>query len=93
MILHHIQTSPATDNALKSCLRYLKKGDAVLLSASAVNALLLRQYVMALSPFKIYVLEDDVIARGLSHRLDKYEHINYQTMVDLVLQHQKVITW
>ncbi|MGL5024884.1 MAG: sulfurtransferase complex subunit TusB, partial [Shewanella oncorhynchi] len=31
MILHHIQTSPSRDSALKLCLRYACKEDAILL--------------------------------------------------------------
>ncbi|MBV7315674.1 sulfurtransferase complex subunit TusB [Shewanella sp. NIFS-20-20] len=93
MILHHIQTSPAADGALKTCLRYLRRGDSVLLTANAVNALLVRQYAMALSPFKIYVLKDDLVARGLASSLAKYQQIDHADMVDLVITHQKVITW
>ncbi|MBP6519443.1 MULTISPECIES: sulfurtransferase complex subunit TusB [Shewanella] len=93
MILHHIQTSPSRDSALKLCLRYACKEDAILLSSDGVNALLLRQWAMALSPFKLMVLKDDVIARGLSERLKNVMLIDYNEFVAQSLLHDKVITW
>ncbi len=93
MILHHIQTSPSRDNALKLCLRYACKEDAILLSSDGVNSLLLRQWAMALSPFKVMVLKDDVIARGLTERLKNISQIDYNEFVAQSLQHDKVITW
>ncbi|QYJ77406.1 sulfurtransferase complex subunit TusB [Shewanella acanthi] len=93
MILHHIQTSPSRDSALKLCLRYALKEDAILLSGDGINALLLRQWAMALSPFKVMVLKDDVIARGLSERLKNVTTIDYNDFVAQSLLHNKVITW
>lgn len=93
MILHHIQTSPSRDNALKLCLRYACKEDAILLSGDGVNALLLRQWAMALSPFKVMVLKDDVVARGLGERLKNINQIDYNEFVAQSLLHDKVITW
>ncbi|GIU07906.1 sulfurtransferase complex subunit TusB [Shewanella morhuae] len=93
MILHHIQTSPSRDNALKLCLRYACKEDAILLSSDGVNALLLRQWTMALSPFKLMVLKDDVIARGLLERFKNVSLIDYNKFVIQALRYNKVITW
>ncbi|SUI71605.1 sulfurtransferase complex subunit TusB [Shewanella morhuae] len=93
MILHHIQTSPSRDNALKLCLRYACKEDAILLSSDGVNALLLRQWTMALSPFKLMVLKDDVIARGLLERFKNVSLIDYNEFVVQALRYNKVITW
>jgi len=93
MILHHIQTSPSRDSALKLCLRCACKEDAILLSSDGVNALLLRQWAMALSPFKLMVLKDDVVARGLSERLKNVKLIDYNEFVAQSLLHDKVITW
>jgi len=93
MILHHIQKSPAQDAALKMCLRFIAKEDALLLSGDAVAAPMLRQWSMALSPYKVFLLEDDVIARGLGGHLGKYTQVSYERWVELTLQYQKVITW
>ncbi|MGI2067948.1 sulfurtransferase complex subunit TusB [Shewanella sp. MF08487] len=93
MILHHIQTSPSRDSALKLCLRYACKEDSILLSSDGVNALLLRQWTMALSPFKLMVLRNDVIARGLTERFKNVILIDYNEFVSQSLRHNKVITW
>jgi len=93
MILHHIYTSPARDNALKLCLRYACKDDGIILSSDGVNALLLRQWAMALAPFKLMVLKDDVLARGLSERLAHIHQIDEQAFVAQTLAYDKVITW
>ena len=93
MILHHIKTSPSRDSALKLCLRYACKEDSILLSSDGVNALLLRQWTMALSPFKLMVLRDDVIARGLTERFKNVSLIDYNEFVVQSLRHNKVITW
>lgn len=78
---------------MKLCLRYACKEDAILLSSDGVNALLLRQWAMALSPFKLMVLKDDVVARGLSERLKNVTLIDYNEFVAQSLLHDKVITW
>lgn len=93
MILHHIQTSPNRDNALKTCLRYASQKDAVLLTGDCVSSLLQRQWSMALSPFKLYLLKDDVIARGLTAHLKDYQQIDYDEFVAMTLRFEKVITW
>ncbi|BDM64320.1 sulfurtransferase TusB [Shewanella sp. NFH-SH190041] len=93
MILHHIQTSAGNDNALQTCLRYAGKHDSVLLSGNGVNAILKRQWSMALSPFKVYLLRDDVIARGLTLQADGYALVDYAEFVALTLSHDKVISW
>ncbi|GGI75842.1 sulfurtransferase TusB [Shewanella hanedai] len=93
MILHHIQTSPAQDNALATCLRYIDKQDTVLLSGNAVNALLLNTWQHELAQRRIFILEEDVKARGLTERLSQFNFINYEQFVQETLHHDKVISW
>lgn len=93
MILHHIQTSPGNDNALQTALRYAGKADSFMLSGNAVNAVLKRQWSMALSPFKVYLLKDDVDARGLQLHTNGYKLVDYDEFVGLTLSHNKMITW
>ncbi|NMH63969.1 sulfurtransferase complex subunit TusB [Shewanella salipaludis] len=93
MILHHIQTSPNNDSALKLCLRYARKEDTILLAGNGVTALLQRQWAMALSPFKLMLLQQDVQARGLGELLKDFTQIDYADFVDLSLSHTKVISW
>ncbi|MGI2258187.1 sulfurtransferase complex subunit TusB [Shewanella sp. GXUN23E] len=93
MILHHIQTSPGNDNALATSLKYAAKDDSFVLSGNGVTAVLKRQWSMALSPFKVYLLADDVSARGLAPHTAGYPLIDYQDFVALTLSHDKIITW
>ncbi|MBW8185457.1 sulfurtransferase complex subunit TusB [Shewanella nanhaiensis] len=93
MILHKIQTSPAQDNALSTCLRYIDKQDTLLLSGNAVNALLLTCWQEKLSHITVLVLEEDIIARGLDERLNQYASISYEQFVQETLRHEKVISW
>ncbi|QDE31072.1 sulfurtransferase complex subunit TusB [Shewanella polaris] len=102
MILHHIQTSAMTDDALTTCLRYIHPTDSVLLSSDAVNCLLQTHWQQALADVKLFVLQDDVIARGLMDRLmitfannttSSFDIIDYSQFVEQSLLHDKVITW
>ena len=93
MILHHIQTSPAQNNALSTCLCYIDKQDTVLFSGNAVNTLLLNVWQENLTQIRVLVLEEDIKARGLSERLNQYTSINYEQFVQETLSHKKVISW
>ncbi len=96
MILHHIQSSVTADNALSTCLRYIDTQDSILLADDALNCLLNTQWQQRLADFKLYVLIEDIEARGLSERLPQSANISiidYDQFVLATLQHTKVITW
>lgn len=93
MILHHIQDSVGHSGALTTCLRYLAKGDTVLLSGNAINCLLKRDWRAKLSALNYLVLKEDVIARGLQEYLKDVKQVSYNEFVELSLEHEKVISW
>lgn len=98
MILHHIQTSATSDNALSTCLRYIQATDSILLADDAINALLYPNLRLQLDKYQIFVLQDDIQARGLQAKIDKLTNmsiniIDYKQFVSQSLQHAKVITW
>ncbi|GIU52816.1 MULTISPECIES: sulfurtransferase complex subunit TusB [Shewanella] len=96
MILHHVQSSATTDNALNCCLRYIDDQDSILLADDALNCLLNTQWQQRLANYKLYVLIEDIEARGLNHRLPQLVNISiidYDQFVLATLQHTKVITW
>lgn len=96
MILHQIQTSATTDNALNCCLRYIGLEDSIILADDAINCLLQLEWQQRLQDIKIYILIEDIEARGLSQRLPKSANISiidYDQFVLATLQHTKVITW
>lgn len=98
MILHHIQTSATSDNALNTCLRYIQAADSILLADDAINALLYQHLRQQLMQYQVFVLQDDVQARGLQEKIDSLSQvqvtiIDYNEFVAQSLQHSKVITW
>ncbi|MFQ6372399.1 sulfurtransferase complex subunit TusB [Shewanella sp. YIC-542] len=92
-ILHHITTSPSDSNALACAIRFSHKADTLLLAGNAINALLLPQWREKLQGHHVCVMQQDVVARGLSSLLDTYQTIDYAAFVALTFTHSKVISW
>ncbi len=94
MILHTINKSPQ-HSAISACLRIIGKGSAILLIEDGVYA------AISPSPFhnqlcdlKIYALEADIKARGLSDKvLPGIETVDYQGFVALTAQYDSVQSW
>ncbi|MCL1124443.1 sulfurtransferase complex subunit TusB [Shewanella surugensis] len=93
MILHHIQHSASEDNALGTCLRYAASKDSILLSGNGLYSLLLPAWQVQLTGYSLYLLKEDVMARGLSSRLSAFKMIDYDEFISQTLTHEKVITW
>ncbi|WP_299805074.1 sulfurtransferase complex subunit TusB [uncultured Shewanella sp.] len=93
MILHLIQSSPEQSSALKTCLRYAKQSDSILLTGNAVNCLLKQDWVAQLKEYNVVALQEDVKARGLTNLLKDTKQINYDDFVSLSLKFNKVISW
>ncbi|MDO6776153.1 sulfurtransferase complex subunit TusB [Pseudomonadota bacterium] len=96
MILHHIQTSATTDNALNCCLRYIASEDSIILADDAINCLLQNHWQQKLLDIQIYILSEDIQARGLTALLPSSANISiidYDQFVLATLKHTKVITW
>lgn len=99
-MLHIVRHSPHTDNRFATCLRVLASGQGMLLIEDAVYALLpdaVRSNQISLLPaaVKLYVLEADLMARGLA--LDdiptRVQLIDYPGMVAICASYPKVISW
>lgn len=99
-MLHILRHSPHSDGRFASCLRVLAGEDGVLLTEEAVYALLLdsataAQLSLVPAAVQFYVLEADVLARGLP--LDdlpaRVEVIDYQGMVAICAKFSKVVSW
>ncbi|UAL42012.1 sulfurtransferase complex subunit TusB [Shewanella inventionis] len=102
MILHHIQTSVTTDNALATCLRFIHPSDSIILAGDAVNCLLQMPWQHRLASVNVFILQDDVHARGLQQHIETiatrmspelFHIIDYSSFVEQSLKHNKVITW
>jgi len=98
-MLHTVNKSPTERNALESCLKYLKKGSAVLLIEDGVYGALkgatsTKMVEQTLKNFPIYALYPDIEARGMQDRvIDGIKLVDYSGFVDLVAEHPTVQAW
>jgi tRNA 2-thiouridine synthesizing protein B len=98
-MLHTVNKSPTERNALESCLKYLKKGSAVLLIEDGVYGALkgtatTKMVEQALKNFPVYALYPDIEARGMQDRvIDGIKLVDYNGFVDLVAEHPTFQAW
>ncbi|PKG97409.1 sulfurtransferase complex subunit TusB [Paraglaciecola sp. MB-3u-78] len=94
MILHKISTSPFADQTLLQCLKRIQPTDKLLLIQDAVYAMVKGDLVDSLlEQGPIYVLNEDVQARGLIIENNLYQGISYPEFVALTLECKQVISW
>lgn len=96
MILHTLNKFADHSTALHSCIATIASADALLLLEDGVYALLSAESLKASLPVgvRLYVLGEDMDARGLSERNDPhFKRINYADFVELTLLCSKVINW
>lgn len=95
-ILHTLHRS-AWHSDLSSLLRLLKEGDELLLLQDGVmTAIEGSRFLESLlnAPIKIYVLEEDIKARGLGGQIsDSVVRVDYTDFVRLVAKHPRQMTW
>lgn len=98
-MLHIVNRSHAQTASLQSCLRLAQQGSALLLIEDAVYAATAAAaqasgIADALARHKVYVLQPDAAARGMSARLiDGVTAIDYAGFVDLVAEHANNQSW
>lgn len=74
-------------------------GDFYVLEEDVVVLLAEGSYLVSANELKtiklanIYVLQEDLQMRGLSGFSEHFKSIEYQELVNLVLKHEKSITW
>jgi tRNA 2-thiouridine synthesizing protein B len=94
MILHKISTSPFNHLALEHCLLRLNSSDGLLLTQDAVYAVMNDAMNAKLAEVhSVYVVKEDLEARGVQVACDKVQLINYAEFVELSLQYDKVMSW
>ena len=98
-MLHTVNKSPFESRALESCLKFARKGSAVLLIEDGVYAVARGTAVsaaveQAMKEVSIYALAPDVAARGMQSRvMDGVRLVDYGGFVDLVVEHNAVQSW
>lgn len=97
MILHTVNKSPYSSDALESCLRMVSEGDTVLLIEDGVYAALGKGKFtdkLRRSAATFLALAADVSARGLEGSLiDTIDTVDYAGFVRLTASHQHVVSW
>jgi tRNA 2-thiouridine synthesizing protein B len=98
-MLHIVNKSHAQTTTLQSCLRLAQSGSALLLIEDAVYAATTAGaaasgVVEALQRLKVYALQPDVDARGMTDKLiDGITTVDYGGFVDLVAEHPTCQSW
>ncbi|WP_394166898.1 sulfurtransferase complex subunit TusB [Photobacterium piscicola] len=96
-MLHTVTRSPFQSHSLAQCLQFICAGDEILLLEDAVIVALSENIYFDLIKnigVKIYLLEADIIARGLQDKCDKdLDVIDYKGFVLLTERHDKHIKW
>ena len=94
MILHKISTSPFTEQSLQQCLKRIQPADKLLLIQDAVYTIMKTDLTDTLQIHApIYVLSDDLQARGLTIENELFQAVTYAEFVALTLQCKQVISW
>ena len=94
MILHKVSTSPFTDQNLLQCLKRIQPTDKLLLIQDAVYAMVKADVTDSLLTHgQVYVLSEDMQARGLKIDKELYHAISYADFVTLTLECNQVISW
>jgi len=98
-ILHTVNKSPFEHSTLTSCLRLASPGDGILLLEDGVYAGLVNSpfsvhLESSLERFRIYVLEPDLLARGILNLVHpNLQRVDYAGFVDLTTCYSKVQAW
>ena len=90
-MLHLILSSPFQSSALQQALQYLQADDSLVLLQDAVIAACAPQWVEKLVATSIYVMQEDLNARGLRAKMGC--EIKMDELVTLIAQHGSPHTW
>jgi len=103
MILHTVNKSALSHDALQRCLAVMGNGDTLLFIEDGVYAALesvrlsgdLKTKIQVLlRDGRLMVLSEDVLARGLQNKLlSGIASVDYAGFVELVTKHQSSVAW
>ncbi|WP_279500144.1 sulfurtransferase complex subunit TusB [Aeromonas veronii] len=90
-MLHLILNSPFQSQALAEALSYLQPEDELVLMQDAVIAASAPQWSARLAGILVYVMQEDLQARGLQHRVGNV--LDMADLVALIAQKGSPRTW
>ncbi len=90
-MLHVVSQSPFSHTMLQSCLDFMCADDQLLLIQDAVIATTTQHWGQQLQNKEIYVLQEDLTARGLTAKIGI--PIDMTGYVALVVRHDSPLCW
>ena len=90
-MLHVISSSPFAQTTLQSCLEFMRPDEQLILIQDAVIASAVDKWISMFRDRNIYVLHEDLLARGLIAKAGKV--ISMDEYVDLVVTHGSPLCW
>ncbi|HJL61497.1 MAG TPA: sulfurtransferase complex subunit TusB [Pseudomonadales bacterium] len=95
MILHTVNKSPYKNRSLINCVRFGQKDDALVLLENGVYAVSHPDLDDLLkSGIRVFAIEADMMARGLSHELNgQVDIISYEQFVGLCVEYPRQKNW
>lgn len=99
-LLHIVNKSPFSSDALGSCLRFVKRDCGILLIEDGVYASqqahpMVDEMCDAMAEIAVYALSPDRLARGLQvdQLIDGIVLVDYSGFVDLVEEYDNTMSW
>ncbi|MDR3325744.1 MAG: sulfurtransferase complex subunit TusB [Rhodospirillaceae bacterium] len=99
-ILHIVNKSPFTEDALQSCLNHFNDFATLLLIENGVYAMLedstfAKRFTFSDGERSVYVLWEDLVIRGLDKHslISNFQIVDYLGFVQLVANHSVVQSW
>ncbi len=99
-VLHIVNKSPYDRNSLDTCLRLARADSAILLIEDGIyavqkNAAAAEQVKAAMNQHRIYALQPDLQARGISEdsMIDGISLVDYDGFLKLTTDYDKLQSW
>lgn len=90
--MNTLHTVNKPDQPLQLCLRALNPDDAILLIEDGIYNITSHQIELQSIPQAIYVLADDLKARGIKNH-HYFTTVNYHEFAQLTEQYDRVLSW
>jgi len=96
-MLHLVNKSPFESMSFEDCLKYAAKGSSILLYEDGIYAAmpgsaLAGKMASVTSGYKVYVLKEDMMLRGIDKIMDGITEVDYAGFVGLV-EENKTASW
>ena len=90
-MLHVVSQSPFSHTMLQRCLDFMQADDQLLLIQNAIIAATTNHWVQQLQDKEIYILQEDLTARGLTAKIGI--PVDMEGYVALVIKHNSPLCW